>query len=151
MNLRRDAYHSQDTIGEVQHLMDLYSNNKEELEDTYVFLEKKVANLALRIKDKREGLLDFLDRHQLTPDMFPVLESVISDDVYPDTPSEQGSSVVEVEKAMRKNIPNELFTLLKDKIPVRIHHEVNWRIDELKRMKLQRSKMEGEMLALQQL
>jgi hypothetical protein len=151
MNLRRDAYHSQDTIGEVQHLMDLYSNNKGELEDTYVFLEKKVTNLALRIKSKREELLDFLSIHQLKPDMFPVLESVVADDVCPDTSPEQGSSVVEVEKAMRKNIPNELFTLLKDKIPVRIHHEVNSRIDELKRMKLQKSKMEGEMLALQQL
>jgi hypothetical protein len=151
MNLRKDAYHNQDTVGEVQHLVDLYSSNKAELSATLSYLEKKVTNLALRIKSRRENLVAFLDERQIDYALFPAFESVISDDVYPDTGADQNIGSVEVEKAMRKNIPDEIFILLKEKILVKIHYEINDRIDELKRIKLHKAKLEGDMLAIQRL
>ena len=151
MNLRKDAYHSQDTIGEIQHLVELYSNNKEELENTLKYLEKKLVNLSMRIKSYRENLIAFLDEHQIDYALFPAFASVLSDDVYPDTAADQNIGSVDVEKAMRKNIPVAMFSLLKEKILVKIHYEINDRIDEIKRMKLHKAKLEGEMLAIQRL
>lgn len=146
MNLRKDAYHEQDAIGEIQHLMDLYTGNKDELEYTAMYLEKRIVNLSIKVKSKREDFLAFMDRHNLKANLFPVLNSVLSDDVYPDTAAESNIGTVEVEKAMRKNIPDEIFDLLKSKILVEVQYEVNDRIDELKKMKLAKAQLEGDLL-----
>jgi hypothetical protein len=139
-NLRTDAYHSQDTIGELQYLIDLSTNNKEELDYSILYVQNRIVNLNHILKGVRDELLDFLEKHQLTPESFPVISRVLCDDVMPDTAPEQNIGAVDVEKAMKKNIPNETFDLLKIRITVHVTVELNQRIDYVRKLKLNLAK-----------
>jgi len=139
-NLRTDAYHSQDTIGELQYLIDLSTNNKEELDYSILYVQNRIVNLNHILKGVREELLDFLEKHQLSPEAFPVISRVLCDDVMPDTAPEQNIGAVDVEKAMKKNIPNETFDLLKIRITVHVTVELNDRIDYVRKLKLNMAK-----------
>jgi hypothetical protein len=146
MNLRTDAYHSQDAIGEIQHSIDLQAKHKEELTYVAMYLDKKILNLAIKIKSKRSSLVAFVTKYDIDETSFPVLEKVLADDVFQDTVAEPNMGTVEVEQAMRKNIPDEFFSLLKSKILIDIEYEINDRIDELKKMKLAKAQLERQLL-----
>ena len=149
-NLQPDAVHGQDSYHEIQHLTHITAKNKEEFEYNVMYLGKKIAELSTQIRIKRIGLLGLIKKYDIEPTSFPVLGQILSDDVYPDTEAAQNMGTVDVEKAMRKNIPDQLFDLLKTKIKTSVHHEINDRIDEIKKLKLHKAQLEGDMLAAQQ-
>jgi hypothetical protein len=150
MNLRIDAYHSQDAIGEMQHLASITADNKEEFEYTIMYLSRRLTNISMQIRSKRESLLAFIQKHNIDQTAYQVVGRILSDDVYPDTVADQNLGTVEIEKALRKNIPDELFALLKNQIQITIDWEINDRIDELKKMKLMKAQLEFDLLTAQQ-
>jgi hypothetical protein len=135
-NLRTDAYHSQDTIGELQYLVDLATNNKEAIDYSIIYVQERIVNLNHILKGAREELLHFLEKHNLSSDSFPVIHRVLCDDVMPDTAPEQNIGAVAVDKAMRKNIPDETFDILKIPLTVQVTIELNDRIDYVRKLKL---------------
>jgi len=142
-NIKKDSVHGFQSIGELQHLVDLASNNKEEFDYTLDYLKAKMANQAAAIKSKRESLITFLKQYDLDPGMFPIIADVYSDDIYPDTTAEQNIGTVEVEQAMgAKKFPNKFFDILYQKLAVTIQNGINNRIDELRKMKLYASQLE---------
>jgi hypothetical protein len=142
VNLRQNAYHAQETIGEIQYLVDLASSTKEEFDYTLEYLKNQIVRIGVRIQGKRESLIAFMGKYGIDYSVFPIMNQILADDVIQDTAPVQNLSAVAVEDAMRKNIPDETFNHLRNKLDPKVAVELNDRIDEIKKMKLHKAWLE---------
>jgi len=143
VNLRKDSYHAQESIGELQHLISVASNTKEELDYTSIYLKRSITRLGIKIKNKRQNFIKYLDKCMIDPEMFPIISDVLSDDIYQDTEPAQALSITPVESALYKNFPLKEFSDVIDGTKVDgIIKIINERIDELKKLKLHKATLE---------
>jgi len=138
VNLGKDTHYAQESIGDIQYLIDLSSNNKEEFDYTIDYLQNQMTRLGSRIKSKRESLVSFMKKHDIEQ-TFPVLTAIIADDVCQDTVPE---SNIERDLPLKKNFTDETMDLLRTKLKNKLVDELSERIDSIQKMKLHKAWVE---------
>jgi hypothetical protein len=147
MRRRKDTFVKANSIADIEELVSIATNQKENHEATENLLKRKIEEISKSILVVRDDFLTFLKSNSIDPN-YPVISDVVSDSVVPDTVPSQSMGVVPIEEAMLPNIPNSTFLItmkvLQEKY-VTLQDEIEEYADTLYKMKLQKAKLEAKL------
>jgi hypothetical protein len=145
MRRRNDLFVRPNSISDIEDLLNRI--DKEKLEYKEKILKKKIEELSKYIMALREEFLNFLIINNINPNL-PILNTVTSDEVVPDTVSEYAMETIPIEKAMLPNIPNNVFlktiNLLKEKYEP-LENEIENYVDKMLKARLKKAELEKKL------
>ena len=151
MRRRKDTFVKQDSIADIQELITIAKNQKEYHEDRIRIIKKRIENIDKQILIVRDDFLSFLNSNGIDTN-YPVMSSVVSDQIVPDTVPEDSMNSIAIEEAMLPNIPNTTFlttiNLLTHKYGT-LQDEIEEYCDTLIKMRTKKSKLEDSLESVQ--
>ena len=151
MRRRKDTFVKKDSVADIQELFTIAKSQKEYHEDRIRIIKNRIALIDRQILLVRDDFLAFLTSNGIDTS-YPVINSVVSDQVVPDTVPEDSMDSIPIEEAMIPNIPNPTFlttiNLLKNKYSS-LQDEIEEYCDTLLKMRTKKSKLEASVESVQ--